>query len=103
MHISDIVPDKYKKRAVELSEDHVNWFFSIIRPLLLTFSQHHYRHGFEDADNKEIDMSWLNKLAKVEIKNVKYSNPTLTENNDSREGKDQLHCHSKSNNPHENN
>ena len=46
--MSEIVPEEYKKRAIELSEDHVDWFFNIVRPLLLTFSQHHFRHGWEE-------------------------------------------------------
>ncbi len=47
--MSEIVPEEYKKRAIELSEDHVDWFFNIVRPLLLTFSQHHFRHGNDQA------------------------------------------------------
>ena len=46
--ISDIVPDEYKKRAIQLSKDHVEWFITTIKPLLMTFGIHLYRHGYED-------------------------------------------------------
>jgi len=50
--ISDIVPDKSKKRARELADDHVDWLIEIGRPLLRTEFLHGFRHGFEEASNE---------------------------------------------------
>ncbi len=104
--MSDIVPEDVKQFARSLALDHTEWFIKMLRPFMQEYFSHGFRHGYEIGINKEVSFDWLNKLAKVEIKDNKYSNPTLTENkelNDSHEGTDQLHCHSKSNNPHENN
>jgi len=47
--ISDIVPDEYKQRAIDLAKNHVNWLLEIMRPLLETEFIHGFRHGYEQA------------------------------------------------------
>lgn len=37
--ISDIVPDEYKKRAIKIADEHVEWFVGVIKPLLKTFAE----------------------------------------------------------------
>ena len=52
--MSDVVPEKYKQRARQLSEEHVNWFMKYITPLMRTEFEHGYRHGFEDGKTEGV-------------------------------------------------
>jgi hypothetical protein len=33
-----------------LAEEHVDWFLEILRPLLISWFEHGYKHGKEDKD-----------------------------------------------------
>jgi len=37
-------------REEKLAEEHVDWFLEIMRPLLITFFIHGYKHSKEDAE-----------------------------------------------------
>ncbi len=37
------------KEATKLAEEHVDWFLRAIRPILIDFMVHGYKHGKEDA------------------------------------------------------
>jgi hypothetical protein len=39
---SDIVPS--------LAEEHVDWFLKIVRPMLISYFEHGYKHGEESKD-----------------------------------------------------
>jgi len=48
---SEIVPEEFKRRAEKLSQEHVEWLFRMMKPLLMTEFQHGFRHGWEDKEN----------------------------------------------------
>jgi len=41
------------KKGRTLAEDHVDWFVNIIRPLLVSWFEHGFKHGTEYRDEKE--------------------------------------------------
>jgi hypothetical protein len=40
----------------EMAEKHVDWFLNIIRPIIIEHMVHGYKHGFEDALNKSLNI-----------------------------------------------
>ena len=46
---SDIVELAVKRG---LAEDHVDWFLNMIRPLLISYFEHGYKHGKEEASDE---------------------------------------------------
>ena len=46
---------KQQEYAEQLAKEHVDWFLETIRPLLMTFSIHFFKHGVEHYENKPID------------------------------------------------
>ena len=41
--------DEQKEDSVELAEDHVEWFLRLIKPLLISYFVHGYKHGIEEG------------------------------------------------------
>lgn len=46
--VSQAMEAKKVHRAVGLAEDHVDWFLAAIRPLLISYFEHGYKHGREE-------------------------------------------------------
>ena len=44
-------PEENVRRDYELAEDHVSWFFKVIKPLLIEHFVHGYKHGRVDLRN----------------------------------------------------
>lgn len=41
------------ERMNRLADEHALWFVGIIEPLLCSFMEHGYKHGFEDASKEK--------------------------------------------------
>lgn len=46
----DDEPLDYKILETSISVQHVDWFLEILRPLLISWFEHGYKHGKEDKD-----------------------------------------------------
>ena len=42
-----------EKKGTNLATEHVDWFLSTIRPLLISHFEHGYKHGVEFIDESE--------------------------------------------------
>ena len=38
----------WQERAKELAEEHVDWYLKSIRPILIDFSVHFFKHGMKE-------------------------------------------------------
>ena len=52
----------------EMAEKHVEWFLNIIKPIIIEHMIHGYKHGFEDALNKSLEIVNNHTYNKGEIK-----------------------------------
>lgn len=51
-----MTPEEYEtvsKADIEEAERHVEWFLTMIRPLLISFSVHFKKHGREEAEKEK--------------------------------------------------
>lgn len=48
-------------KMAKLAIDHAEWFVNMVKPLLRTYMEHGYKHGWEDA----LEHERIKKLEKV--------------------------------------
>ena len=71
-----------EKKGKKLATEHVDWFLSTIRPLLISHFEHGYKHGVESIDESEPVFSDQVKRELVKLYGSETWNPQMGRNNE---------------------